>query len=48
MAVGGTMLCAHCYAERLGLSKLVARKGGESAIGKPTALPKPSIRPRPS
>ena len=23
------MLCAHCYASRLGLSRMVGRKGGE-------------------
>jgi hypothetical protein len=50
LAVEDAMLCAHCYADRLGLTKLVAaRKGGEPAVPKPSALPKAaSIRPRPS
>lgn len=43
LAVGDAMLCAHCYADRLGLSKLVGRKGGEGPIPKA-----PSIRPRPT
>jgi hypothetical protein len=48
------MLCAHCYADRLGLTKLVAarvaaRKGGETAMTKPSALPKAaSLRRRAS
>jgi len=29
LAVQDAMLCAHCYAVRLGLSKVSARKGGE-------------------
>jgi hypothetical protein len=41
LAVEDAMLCAHCYAERLGLTKLVAariaaRKAGETPIAKPT------------
>lgn len=29
LAVQDAMLCAHCYAVRLGLSKVSGRKGGE-------------------
>jgi len=29
LAVENAMLCAHCYALRLGLSRAAARKGGE-------------------
>jgi hypothetical protein len=29
LAVENGMLCAHCYASRLGLSRVVGRKGGE-------------------
>jgi hypothetical protein len=29
LAVENAMLCAHCYASRLGLSRQTARKGGE-------------------
>jgi hypothetical protein len=53
LAVEDAMLCAHCYDERLGLTKLVAarvaaRKAVDRAIPKPSALPKPaSARPRP-
>jgi hypothetical protein len=37
LAVEDAMLCAHCYAARLGLTKLVAsRKAGETATTKPT------------
>jgi hypothetical protein len=32
------MLCAHCYADRLGLTKLVGRKGADRPTPKP--LPK--------
>jgi hypothetical protein len=41
LSVGDAMLCAHCYADRLGLSKVVARKGGERGMPKPA-----SVRPR--
>jgi hypothetical protein len=42
LAVEDAMLCAHCYADRLGLTKLVAaRKGGEKAT---SPMPKPAIR----
>jgi hypothetical protein len=34
LAVEDAMLCAHCYADRLGLAK----------IAKPSPLPKPAIR----
>jgi hypothetical protein len=53
LAVEDAMLCAHCYDERLGLTKLVAarvaaRKVGAPAMTKPSPLPKPaSARPRP-
>ena len=48
LAVEDAMLCAHCYADRLGLSKLVAaRKGGDAASAKPNPLPKPTIRRQP-
>ena len=43
LTVGDAMLCAHCYADRLGLSKLVGRKGGEAVVPKI-----PSVRPRPT
>jgi hypothetical protein len=43
LTVGDAMVCAHCYADRLGLSKLVGRKGGEGVIPKTT-----SVRPRPT
>jgi hypothetical protein len=36
LAVEDAMLCAHCYADRLGLTKL--------AGAKPSPLPKPAIR----
>jgi hypothetical protein len=43
LAVEEAMLCAHCYAARLGVTKLVpGRKAGE------TAKPKPSLRRRAS
>ncbi|HEV8469845.1 MAG TPA: hypothetical protein VGR46_09585 [Candidatus Limnocylindria bacterium] len=29
LAVENAMVCAHCYASRLGLSRQTARKGGE-------------------
>jgi hypothetical protein len=29
LAVQDAMLCAHCYAVRLGLSRVAGRKGGE-------------------
>ena len=38
-----TMLCAHCYQDRHGVAKAVARKGGERASPKATSvLPRPS------
>ena len=43
LTVGDAMVCAHCYADRLGLSKLVGRKGGEAVVPKI-----PSVRPRPT
>jgi hypothetical protein len=40
LAVGDAMLCAHCYQDRLGITKKsVARKGGERAT---PILPRPS------
>jgi len=43
LAVEDAMLCAHCYQDRLGLTKKsVARKAGERAMPKPTILPRPS------
>ena len=46
LAVEDAMLCAHCYADRLGVSKLVSgRKGGDDATSKPSPLLKP-IRPQ--
>jgi hypothetical protein len=45
LALGDTMLCAHCYQDRLGLKKkAMGRKGGEPAI---STNPIP-FRPRPS
>jgi len=49
LAVEDAMLCAHCYADRLGLTKLVAarvaaRKNGDPATSKPSPLPKPALR----
>ena len=44
LAVEDAMLCAHCYQDRLGLTKkALGRKGGERGIPKP-----PAILPRPS
>jgi hypothetical protein len=44
LAVGDAMLCAHCYQDRLGLTKKASGpKGGERAIPKPA-----SILPRPT
>ncbi|MGH2473378.1 MAG: hypothetical protein ACRDG6_13495 [Candidatus Limnocylindria bacterium] len=54
LAVEDKMLCAHCYADRLGLTKLVAarvaaRKAAERPMPKPSVLPKAaSVRPRAS
>ena len=43
LAVGDTMLCAHCYQERVGITKKVAgRKGGERVVPKPSILPRPT------
>jgi hypothetical protein len=39
LAVENGMLCAHCYATRLGLTRVVGRKGGERQ-------PRPSDSPR--
>lgn len=37
LAVEDAMLCAHCYAARLGVTKLgPVRKAGETAIAKPS------------
>jgi len=42
------MLCAHCYQDRLGLTKkVVGPKVGERAMPKPSAILK-SVRPRAS
>jgi len=38
LAVQNAMLCAHCYALRLGLSRVAGRKGGE--LEQPPQLPK--------
>ena len=38
LAVQNAMLCAHCYAVRLGLSRVTGRKGGE--LERPVQLPK--------
>jgi hypothetical protein len=51
LAVEDAMLCAHCYDERLGLTKLVAarvaaRKSDERARTNPSLLPK-AAPPRP-
>lgn len=35
LAVQNAMLCAHCYAERLALSKVTGRKGGEREASVP-------------
>jgi hypothetical protein len=35
LAVENGMLCAHCYASRLGLSRVVGRKGGERVAEHP-------------
>ncbi len=43
LAVGDGMLCAHCYQDRLGLTKKAGHKGGEPGIQKPI-----TIQPRPS
>ena len=44
LAVGDAMLCAHCYQDRLGVTKRAAgRKGGERTNPKPA-----SIEPRPT
>jgi len=44
LAIGDVMLCAHCYQDRLGVTKKNAgRKGGE-----PAAQKRISIQPRPS
>jgi hypothetical protein len=39
LAVGDGMLCAHCYQDRLGLTKKgPGRKGGERPIQKPISI----------
>ncbi|TMC41657.1 MAG: hypothetical protein E6J23_13405 [Chloroflexi bacterium] len=43
LAVGDAMLCAHCYQDRRGDTKVIARKGGDRATAKPA-----TIQPRPS
>jgi uncharacterized membrane protein len=36
LAVGDAMLCAHCYQDRLGITKKsLGRKGGERPMPKP-------------
>jgi hypothetical protein len=51
LAVEDAMLCAHCYADRLGLTKLVAARVAARKVAttpKPSVLPKPAAaRPRP-
>ncbi len=43
LAIGDAMLCAHCYQDRLGLTKkLLGRNGGDPASTKRIPL-----RPRP-
>jgi hypothetical protein len=43
LAVGDAMLCAHCYQDRLGLTKKsLPRQGGEPAIRPITFRPRPS------
>jgi hypothetical protein len=44
LAVEDAMLCAHCYQDRLGLTKkALGRKAGEAATTKPIRiLPRPS------
>jgi hypothetical protein len=43
LAVEDAMLCAHCYQDRLGVTKkMAARKGGERSVPKPFPLvPRP-------
>jgi hypothetical protein len=40
MSLEDAMLCAHCYADRLGLSKVAGRKGGERLLPRPVAFPR--------
>jgi hypothetical protein len=43
LAIEDAMLCAHCYQDRLGLTKkAVARKGGGRVVPKPSILPRPT------
>jgi hypothetical protein len=42
LAVQDAMLCAHCYAVRLGLSRVAGRKGGEPEKPVAGALRRPS------
>jgi len=44
LAVNDAMLCAHCYQDRLGVTKKAAGRNG----GEPTARKPISIQPRPS
>ncbi len=44
LAVGDTMLCAHCYQDRLGIIK---KRVGRKAAGE-RLIPPPSIQPRPN
>ncbi|TMG52156.1 MAG: hypothetical protein E6H89_06230 [Chloroflexi bacterium] len=48
LAVGDAMLCAHCYQDRLGVTKkAVGRKGGERTPSQPALIAKaPAARPR--
>jgi len=39
LAVQDAMLCAHCYASRLGLSRVAGRKGGERSEPRPARTP---------
>ena len=42
LSVENAMLCAHCYADRLGLSRIAAGKGGERVVNPPALRPRPS------
>jgi hypothetical protein len=42
LAVGDAMLCAHCYQDRLGLTKKSLARKGEPAIRPITIRPRPS------
>jgi hypothetical protein len=47
LAIGDEMLCAHCYQDRLGLTKKAAGPKVERAIPKPSGILK-SVRNRAS